>query len=119
MSGIRGCNSFFLDKGKILNQCVSGAPLYAKLVTPLVTINFQKTRLEILSRPKVPKILQELLRNSKELPRPRPTKLLKNSKRFQKNTKRLQKDSKYSKRLQKNPKDSKRFQLIPKDSKRF
>ena len=34
------------------------------------------------SRPKAPKILQELLGNSEELPSPRPTKLLKNSKRF-------------------------------------
>ena len=51
------------------------------------------TRLEILSRPKAPKILQELLRNSKELPSPRPTKLLKSFKRFQ-NIKKIQKDFK-------------------------
>ena len=50
----------------------------------------------------MPKILQGLLGNSEELPSPRPTKLLK-----------------YSKRFQKIPKDSKRFQKIPKDFKRF
>ena len=60
------------------------------------------TRLEMLSRPKAPKILQELLSNSEELRSPRQTKLLKNSKIFQKI-----------------PKDSKRFQKIPKDSKSF
>ena len=70
------------------------------------------TRLEILSRPKAPKILQELLSNCEELPSPRPTKLLKNFKRFQK-------IPKNSKRIQKIPKDSKGFQKIPKDSKRF
>ena len=59
----------------------------------------KKTRLKILSRPKAPKILQKLLSNSKELLSPRPTKLLKDSKR-----------------IQKNPKDSERFQKIPKDS---
>ena len=61
-----------------------------------------KTRLEILSRPKAPKILQELLSNSEELPSPRPTKLLKNSKRF--------------KKIQKITKD---YEKIPKDSKNF
>ena len=71
--------------------------------------NLLLTRLEILSRPKAPKILQELLSNSKELPNSRPTKLLKNFKRFRK--------------IQKVPKDSKkipkRFQNIPKDSKDY
>ena len=60
----------------------------------------KSTRLEILSRPKAPKILQELLSNSEELLSPRPTKLLKNSKRFQKiqkNSKRIQKILNYSK----------------------
>ena len=55
------------------------------------------TRLEILLRPKAPKILQELLGNSEKLPSPRPTKLLKNSKRFQKmpkDSKRLKEESK-------------------------
>ena len=70
------------------------------------------TRLEILSTPKAPKILQELLSNSEKLLSPRPTKLLKDSKRFQKNPI-------DSERFQKNPKDSKRFQSIPKDTKRF
>ena len=70
------------------------------------------TRLEILSRPKAPKILKELLSNSKELPSPRPTKLLKNFKRFQ-NIKKIPKDSK------KIPKESKRFRKIPKDSKKI
>ena len=60
------------------------------------------TRLEMLSRPKAPKILKELLSNSEELQSPRQTKLLKNSKIFQKI-----------------PKDSKRFQKIQKDSKSF
>ena len=78
-----------------------------------------QTRLKILLRPKAPKILQELLSNSKELPSPRPTKLLKKSKRFQKIPKRFQKIPKDSNRLQKIPKDSIRFQKIPKDSKRF
>ena len=79
----------------------------------------KSTRLEILSRPKAPKILQELLRNSKELPSPRPTKLLKNSKRFQKipkDSEEVSKIPKESKRIQKFPKDSKKFQKIPKDS---
>ena len=80
-----------------------------------------ETRLEILSRPKVPKILQELLSSSEELLSPRQTKLLKDSKRFlmillSPRPTKLLKDSK---RFQKNPKDSKRFQKIPKDSKRF
>ena len=57
---------------------------------------------------KTPKILQELLSNSEELPNPTPTKLLKNSKRFQK----FQKIPKKFKRFQKNQKDK-----IPKDSK--
>ena len=61
--------------------------------------NFQLTRLEILSRPKAPKILQELLSNSEELLSPRPTKLLKDLKR-----------------IQGIPKDSKRIQKIPKES---
>ena len=69
-----------------------------------------ETRLEILSRPKTPKILQELLSNSEELPSPMPTKLLRNSKGFQK-------IPKNSKRFQKNPKNSKKVQKIPKDSK--
>ena len=56
-------------------------------------------------RPKAPKILKVLLHNSKELTSPRPTKLLKDSKRFQK----IPKDSK---RLQKIPKESKRIQKI-------
>ena len=73
---------------------------------------FEKTRLKILSRSKSPNILQKLLSNSKELPSPRPTKLLKNSKRFQKG-------SKDSKGIKKNPKESKRFQKIQKDSKSF
>ena len=67
----------------------------------------ETTRLEILSRPKAPKILQELLSNSEELPSPRPTKLLKNSKRFQK----IPKDSKRFQMI------LKRFQEIPKDPK--
>ena len=57
------------------------------------------TRLEILSRPKAPKILQKLLSNSEELLSPRPTKLLKDSERFQKNQK-----------------ESKGFRKIPNDS---
>ena len=69
------------------------------------------TRLEIFSRPKASKILKELLSISEEPSSPRPTKLLKNSKRFQKIAKRF-------KRFQKNPKDSKRFKKNPKDSKR-
>ena len=73
------------------------------------------TRLEILSRPKAPKILKELPSNSEELPSPRPTKLLKKSKRLQQ----IQKIPKDFKRIQKNPKDSKRFQEILKDCKRF
>ena len=99
------------------------------------------TRLEILLRPKAPKILQKLLNNSKELLSPRPIKLLKDSKRFQKNpkvserfqkillsprptkllkdSKRIQKNLKDSKRFQKNPKDSKPFQKIPKEFKGF
>ena len=83
---------------------------------------FQITRLEILSRPKAPKILQELLSNSEELPSPRPTKLLTNSKRFKRfkkipnESKRIQKITKDSKKI---PKDSRRFQKIPEDSKRF
>ena len=71
-----------------------------------------KTRLEIFSRPKAPKILQELLSNSDGLPSSRLTKLLKNSKRFPK-------ISKDFKRFKENPKESKRIQRIPKDSKRF
>ena len=84
-----------------------------------------ETRLEILSRPKAPKILQELLSNSEELPSPRPTKLLKDSKRFRKILKdsiRFQKIPKESKKIQNIsniPKDSARFQKILKDSKRF
>ena len=66
-----------------------------------------KTRLEIFSRPKAPKILQELLSNSDGLPSSRLTKLLKNSKRFQK-------ISKDSKRIQKITKESKRFKRIKK-----
>ena len=66
----------------------------------------KQTRLEILSRPKAPKILQELLSNFEELLSPRPTKLLKDSKRFQRNPKE-------SKRFQKISKDSKIFQNIP------
>ena len=87
-----------------------------------VSVEENRTRLEILSRPKAPKILQELLGNSEELLSPRPTKLLKDSKRFQKiqkipeDFKKIPKDFK---RFQKIPKDSKRFQKIPKDSKRF
>ena len=68
-----------------------------------------ETRLEILSRPKAPQILQEWLSNSEELPSPRPTKLLKNFKRFQ-NIKKIPKDSKTI------PKDSNKIQ---KESKRF
>ena len=92
-----------------------------------------QTRLEILSRPKAPKILQELLSNSEKVPSPRPTKLLKNSKRFQKipkipkDSKKIPKDSKKipkdSKRIPKDSrrfkKDSKRIQKIPKDSKKI
>ena len=67
------------------------------------------TRLEMLSRPKAPKILQELLSNSEELRSPRQTKLLKNSKIFQK----IPKDSKRFKKIQKD------FQKILKDSNKF
>ena len=83
---------------------------------------FYLTRLKILSRPKAPKILQELLSNSEEFPSPRQTKLLKNSKRFQKipeDSKRFLKIPKDSERFQKNPKDSKKIQKIQKDSKDF
>ena len=60
-------------------------PNFCFVIFPCKELNFQKqskTRLEILSRPKAPQILQEQLSNSEELPSPRPTKLLKNSKRF-------------------------------------
>ena len=88
---VQNCLNFF-------STCRTGS-VFQKICNCLCSI---ETRLEILSRPKAPKILQELLRNSRELPSPRPTKLLKKNKRFQKI-----------------PKDSKRFQKVPKDSKRF
>ena len=67
----------------------------------------KETRLEILSRPKAPKILQKLLGDSEEL------------KRFQRiptDSKRIQKIPTASKRFQKISKDSKRFQKNPKDT---
>ena len=78
---------------------------------------FNKTRLEILSRPKAPKIFHELRSNSEEL------------KGFQRNPKELKKDYNYSSprltnRFQRNPRYSKRIltaQVLgqPKDSKRL
>ena len=93
----------------------------------LFFIQFNSTRLEILSRPKAPKIFHELRSNSEEL------------KGFQRNPKELKKDYNYSSprltnRFQRNPRyskriltaqvlgqpmDSKGFQKIPIDSKRF
>ena len=61
------------------------------------------TRLEILSRPKAPKILQELLWISEELPSPR-----------HQAGQRFQKIPKDSKRFQKTQKDFERIQKIPK-----
>ena len=51
---------------------------------PCMHAEVETTRLEILSRPKAPKILKELLSNSEKFPSPRPTKLLKNYTIFQK-----------------------------------
>ena len=70
-------------------------------------------------RPKAPKILQELLSNSEELSSPRPTKLLKNFKRFQNIPKDSKRFQKIPKRFQKILKYFKRFQKMPTDSKRF
>ena len=87
------------------------------------------TRLVILSRPKAPKILQELLSNSRVLGQPSYSKIPKDSKRFQripKDSKRAQKIPKDckkipkdSKRIQKITIETKRLQLKPKDYKRF
>ena len=97
--------------------------LCSKIVAPLSEhyCNSKGTRLEILSRPKAPKILQELPSNSEKLLSPRPTKLLKDSKRIQripKESKGFQKIPKESKGFQRSSTDSKRFQKIPKDSNR-
>ena len=83
------------------------------------------TRPELLSRPKVPKILKELLSDSEELKRFK--KFLKDSKIFKKDsncsspklTKGFQKILKDSKEFQKIPKNSKTLQRIQKDSKRL
>ena len=63
-------------------------------------------------RPKAPKILQELLSNSRVLGQPSYSKIPKDSKRFQKipkDSKRVLKILKESKRFQKNPKGSKDY----------
>ena len=66
------------------------------------TLGTNQTRLEILSRPKAPKILKELLINSQVLGRPSCSKIPKDSKRFKgfkKKFKRFQKILKESKRI--------------------
>ena len=83
--------------------------------------DYLPTRLEILSRPKAPKMLQELLtlRNSWVLGQPSCSKIPKDFKRLQKITKDSKNIPKDFKRSQKIPKESKRVHIIPKESKRF